>query len=426
MLAAAGHVPVPMDRADVVIVNTCGFIDAAKEESIETLLRVCAAVHAHGSMVAAVGCLVERYRAELARELPEIDLLCGFETQPIVALLDRLGGSKVAAPRPQRPRRPLVSYLKISDGCDRRCTFCAIPLIKGRYEPTAPNHILQLAHAELRRGARELVLVGQDTASYRMPGYGSLQRLLRDLAALKPLWLRVLYLQPESVSAALLEALAAYAVPYVDLPLQHASERVLRAMRRGGNGETYLDLLEQIRRVLPGVAVRSTFITGFPGETEGEFEELSQFVAAAGLAVAGIFPFDPQEGTAAARLPRQVPVELRAERAARLGAAAESASRPFWEGQVGRTLEVLIEHGCHSATGEATGRIAAQAPDVDGVTYVSGAVLRRGQVVPVTVDGVLGFDLTARIADALPSEDSNEDRAVRQRATRASRREGRR
>jgi MiaB/RimO family radical SAM methylthiotransferase len=397
MLTAAGHVLVPVDRAAAVIVNTCGFIDAAKEESIETLLGTCATVHARGAQVIAFGCLVERYRAELARELPEIDVFCGFETQPIVALLHRLGDTSIEAPPAQRARRPLVSYLKISDGCDRRCTFCAIPLIKGRYEAVAPRHILELARSELERGTRELVLVGQDTACYQAPGYGDLERLLSDLAALKPLWLRLLYLQPESVSAALLEALAAYAVPYVDLPLQHASARVLKAMGRQGNGEAYLDLLAQVRRILPSAAVRSTFITGFPGETEREFEELLQFVAEADLAVAGVFPFDPQEGTAAARLPQQLPVDLREERAARLGAAAERAARPFWEGQVGRTLNVLVEHGCGGATGEATGRIATQAPDIDGVTYVSGGTLRRGQVVRVTIDGVLGFDLTGRI-----------------------------
>ena len=391
---------VPIERADAVIVNTCGFIDAAKEESIETLLGTCAAVHARGALVLAVGCLVERYRTELARELPEIDMLCGFETRPVVEFLDRLGDTKPEAPRAQRPQRTVVSYLKISDGCDRRCTYCAIPLIKGRYEPTSPEEILELARAELQRGARELVLVGQDTARYRAPGYGSLERLLGDLAALRPFWLRLLYLQPDSVSAALLEALAAYAVPYVDLPLQHASARLLGAMGRQGGGEAYLDLLGQIRRMVPGVAVRSTFMTGFPGETESEFDDLLQFVADAGLAVAGVFPFDPQEGTAAACLPRQVPADLREERAARLAAAAERAARPFWEGQVGRTLELLVEHGCRDASGEATGRIAAQAPDVDGVTYVSGGAVRRGQVVHVTVDAVLGFDLTARIDGA--------------------------
>jgi ribosomal protein S12 methylthiotransferase len=386
-----------MDRADAVIVNTCGFIDAAKEESIETLLSTCAAVHARGAQVVAYGCLVERYRGELARELPEIDVLCGFETQPILTLLDRLGRAGLEAPPAQRMRRPLVSYLKISDGCDRRCTFCAIPLIKGRYAPVAPRPILELAKAELQRGARELVLVGQDTACYRAPGYGGLARLLSDLAALEPFWLRLLYLQPQSVTAALLEALAAYTVPYVDLPLQHASGRVLKAMGRQGNGEAYLDLLAQVRRVLPGAAIRSTFMTGFPGETESEFEELLQFVAAAGLAVAGVFAFDPQEGTAAAGLPQQVAADVREERAARLSAVAEAAARPFWESQLGRTFEVLVEHGCRGVDSEATGRIAAQAPDVDGVTYVSGGALRRGQVVHATVDGVLGFDLTARV-----------------------------
>jgi ribosomal protein S12 methylthiotransferase len=184
------------------------------------------------------------------------------------------------------------------------------------------------------------------------------------------------------------------------LPLQHASGRVLKAMGRQGHGEAYLDLLAQVRRVLPGAAVRSTFMTGFPGETESEFEELVQFVAEAGLAVASVFAFDPQEGTAAASLPDQVPSDVREHRAARLSAVAEAAARPFWEGRLGSTLEVLVEHGCRDADGEATGRIAAQAPDVDGVTYVSGGALRRGQVVRVTIDGVLGFDLTARIHGA--------------------------
>ena len=224
--------------------------------------------------------------------------------------------------------------MKISDGCDRRCSFCAIPLIKGDYETVAAAEVLRSARAALAAGARELVLVGQDTSRWAQPGWGGVSRLLGELAALEPapLWLRLLYLQPEGIDDGLLEALAAHAVPYVDVPLQHASGAVLRRMRRSGDGAAHLALLDRVRATLPGAAVRSTFITGFPGETDAEFEELVAFVRAADLAVAGVFVYDEQEGTAAAGMPGAVPHELAFERAARLGEVIDSEAARFWSG----------------------------------------------------------------------------------------------
>jgi ribosomal protein S12 methylthiotransferase len=408
-LAAGGHEAVTPPRAELLIVNTCGFIDAAKEESIAALLDVIGLAAETGARVAAHGCLVQRYRDELAEALPEVDVFSGFDLEPLRAALDSLAAAREASPpgseragavvSPARRVRPVHAYVKISDGCDHRCSFCAIPLIKGRYEAVAPDDILAAAGAALTRGARELVLVGQDTARWSYPDYGALPQLLADLRGLGPQWLRLLYLQPENVSESLLEALSGHAVPYVDIPFQHASGRVLGAMRRHGDAETYLGLLERVRDALPGVALRSTFLVGFPGESEVEFGELLDFVAAARPAVGGVFVFDPQEGTAAASMPGRVPGEVADERAARLQEVLDLCAARYWRAAVGTTVDVLVERGVRHAGREAVGRIATQAPDTDGVTYVRGVVCRRGQTVRARVDGVVGFDLTAQASD---------------------------
>lgn len=386
--------------------NTCGFIDAAKEESIEAILDAAEAAHARGARVAAVGCLVERHRDELAIDVPEVDLWCGLDMTPLLAALtetadapailihDTLGERAASAPR---RARPVSAYVKVSDGCDRRCAFCAIPLIKGDYETVRPEQVLRTARVALAAGARELVLVGQDTSRWRHEGWGGIGRLLRELAALEPppAWLRLLYLQPDGVNEELLEALAAYAVPYVDIPLQHASRRVLRRMRRSGDGEAHLALLERIRAVLPGAAVRSTFITGFPGETDRDVEELVAFIRAAGLAVAGVFVYDEQEGTAAAKLSGAVPPELALERAALLGEVIGREANRFWSALAGQAVDVLVERGTATRNGAAVGRIALQAPDVDGRTRLTQTPARRGDMVRAVVRDSLGYDVEA-------------------------------
>ena len=224
-----------------------------------------------------------------------------------------------------------------------------------------------------------------------------MSRLLAELAALDPApsWLRLLYLQPDGITGELLDALAAYAVPYVDVPLQHASGAVLRRMRRSGDGSAHLALLERVRRALPGAAVRSTFITGFPGETDAEFRELVSFVREAGLAVAGVFVYDEQEGTAAAGMRGAVPRELALERAAVLGELIDREAERFWSGLAGREVDVLVERGTSRADGTAVGRIALQAPDVDGRTTLTGVRTRRGDLIRAVVRDSLGYDVEA-------------------------------
>jgi ribosomal protein S12 methylthiotransferase len=406
ILRAAGHEPAAAARADLVIVNTCGFIDAAKEESLAAVFAAAATAHERGAQVAAIGCLVERYRTELTAELPEADLLCGFETDPLVRRLNEFAARRSRAIRAVdgeeggrggrlRQPRPTYAYVKISDGCDRHCSYCAIPLIKGTYEELPPETILAAASAALATGARELVLVGQDTSRYAWPGYGGVGRLLGDLHSLGPAWLRLLYLQPDGVSDELLQALAEYAVPYIDIPLQHASATVLKRMNRRGDGNQYLDLLERLRMALPGVVIRSTFIAGFPGETEADVDELIAFVNAAGLAVAGVFVYDEQEGTSAAAMPGQVPLAVREERAARVAAAVDEAARPFWSNLVGQRVEVLVEGTHRGDDPEVTGRLAIQAPDIDGFTVVRGSRARRRQLVRARIEAVVGYTVFA-------------------------------
>lgn len=385
------------EAAALLIVNTCGFIDAAKEESIDAVLGAVALGQETGARIAVMGCLVSLYEEELKRELPEVDVWATFDEAPLVATLRQCAA---AAPQPQtHPRRgrqrPVHAFIKISDGCDHRCAYCSIPLIKGSYRTEKPEAILAAARRAVRAGAQELVLVGQDTSSWHFPGYGGLARLLADLKALGEPWLRLMYLQPEGVDEALLDALAHYAVPYVDLPLQHASATVLKRMGRWGDGETYMDLLDTIRRALPGVAIRSTFLVGHPGEGQEEFDGLLHFVRAAGLAVAGVFVFDPQVGTAAATWTDRVAPSEAAARAAALAAEIEAAAAPFWSGLVGSELDVLVERGTNRAAGEGIGRIHAQAPDVDGTTTLRGAVCRRGDLVRARIVEVTGWDLHA-------------------------------
>ena len=351
-----------------------------------------------------MGCLVERHRDELAAVVPEVDLWCGLDTAPLLAALAEAGREAgVSVPVPRRPR-PVSAYLKISDGCDRRCSFCAIPLIKGDYEIVEAAEVLRAARARLAAGARELVLVGQDTSRWAQPGWGGVSRLLGELARLEPTpeWLRLLYLQPDGITDELLEALAEHAVPYVDVPLQHASGAVLRRMRRSGDGGAHLDLLARVRAALPGAAIRSTFIAGFPGETDAEFEELEDFVREAGLAVAGVFVYDEQEGTAAAGLSGAVPKELAFARAARLGELIAREAESFWGGLVGRRVDVLVERGTSRSGATAVGRIALQAPDVDGRTTLTGARARRGAIVGAVVRDTLGYDVEAVAATGGP------------------------
>ena len=424
-LAAAGAaVVVDPDEATHIVINTCGFIQDAKEESIGAILDACTRYPEKTILV--TGCLVERYPEELQRGIPEVagwfgllegpggaDLLSGLGLRPPASRRDALAPQRQIpahrreTPAPQGGPAPLYrapyAYLKISDGCDEPCTFCAIPNIKGAYRSLGRDEILREADALLAEGAKELVLVGQDTAVWRSDGL-DLTGLIDLLAADERVRrIRVMYLQPEHVTGAFLEYMAGQPrlCRYLDVPFQHSDPEVLRRMGRWGDGQVYLDLLERARRLMPDVAVRSTFIVGFPGESDRQFEHLLRFVDGAGFDYAGGFVYSPEEGTKAAALRPRVGRAVALRRLNRLNSLLMERAESRHQQMVGSRVEVMIDSFEEEDEGEtviAVGRTAGQAPEVDGMTYIEGGLpggAAVGDIVTVTVNAALGYDLVA-------------------------------
>ena len=400
------------DDADVVIVNTCSFIEAARRESVDAVLDELAA-RRDGQKVLVSGCLVERYGKELAAELPEAD---GFMSLGSYARATEVVGAAVAGVRQlcfdagkvpiDLDARPApvgpTAFVKISEGCDRVCTFCAIPAIRGAHR----SRTIEAVDGEVRwlaaRGVKEVVLVAQDMSLYGRDTYGAwmLPGLLRRLGEVDGLlWLRMLYQFPRYVNDALLDAVAdsAPAVPYFDLSLQHASGKLVRKMKRWGDGEKFLSLIGRIRDRFPEAALRSAFIVGFPGETEADAAELSAFLHEARLDWAGFFPYSKEEGTAAASFTRgTVPSSVVAERVEVLDATQAAIAEAKRELLVGSDVDVLVE----SRDGVLLrGRTWREAPEVDAQVVVRGARSARvGDVVTARVVGTDGLDLTAKVA----------------------------
>ena len=411
--ARVSFVDDPADATHIVI-NTCGFIQDAKEESIGAILDACASYP--GKAVLAVGCLVERYREELSAGIPEVKgwlgLLEGREATELLALLGSTG-LPCARPtsNPERDdnetglrateRERSFAYLKISDGCDEPCTFCAIPGIKGGYHSFAVEDIVREAQACLADGVRELVLVGQDTSLWS-GNDTDLAGLIDLLAADERVRrIRLMYLQPDHVTDAFLEYMASQPklCRYLDVPFQHANAEVLRRMGRGGEGSAYLELLERARRLMPDVSLRSAFIVGFPGEDEGQFEELLGFVETAEFDYAGGFVYSPEEGTIAADLKPQVRRGVARDRLNRLNAALAYCAEQKHQALVGSRVAVMIDSLDPEDVEEgvaAVGRTEGQAPEVDGVTYIEGrlpAGVGAGDIVVVSITAAAGYDL---------------------------------
>lgn len=408
-LAAAGVVVVEsVEDATHVLVNTCGFIREAKEESIGAILDACSGHR--DRTVLAMGCLVERYRSELMAGIPEVAGWFGIAGGPdepsLIRMLagDASSGARAPAGRiavPTRRLRGSWAYLKISDGCDEPCAFCAIPSIKGPYHSLAAAEILTEAQTCLAEGVRELVLVGQDSTRWTD---GSLDLLgLIDLLAAdeRVSRLRVMYLQPERVTESLLRGMAARPglCRYLDVPFQHSHPTILARMARWGDGTVYLEMLERARRLMPDVTVRSSFIVGYPGETEEHFEHLLDFVKHAGFDYAGGFVYSPEEGTAAEKLRPRVRRSMALDRLNRLNGLLQAGAEEKHQAFVGTETEVMIDSLDPEDTGEgvvAVGRTAGQAPEVDGVTYIEGGIPRGsvvGDMVRVTVSAAVGYDL---------------------------------
>ena len=371
------------ETADVVVVNTCAFIEAAREESIEAALAL-ADARRPGARLVVTGCMAERYGSELAAALPEADLVAGFG---VPVTLGRTSGvpelDLLNLPRP--PASAPWAYVKIAEGCDRTCGFCAIPSFRGKQRSRSMASIL----AEVDDlGVQEVVLVAQDLASYGKDAgeRGAIVALVRAVAA-RVAWTRLLYLYPSDLSDELVDVIGVTGVPYFDLSLQHVSRPLLRRMRRWGDGERFLRRIEEIRRRHPDAAFRSSFIVGYPGETEADHDQLLGFVEAADLDWAGFFAFSKEEGTFAAGLDGEVARPLVDERLRELTEAQDAITAAKRDALVGRRVEVLVD-----APG--VGRSHREAPEIDGIVSIP-ETLAVGTFATVTVTGAAGPDLEA-------------------------------
>lgn len=408
LLTAAGYeITNQPKEAEILIVNTCGFIESAKQESINAILEM--AQYKQGgkcTRLVVTGCLSERYRDELKQAMPEIDLMLGvreYETLP------RLLGGKSDAPHcgPKSARvltTPRYSaYLRIADGCNNRCTYCAIPLIRGNLVSEPLDELVDEAKRLADNGVTELTLIAQDTSGYGMDRYGKpmLSELLTQLERIDSLrWLRVLYTYPDTVTPELIDRFRAGGkiVPYLDMPLQHTEDEILRRMHRRGDQTHIRQVLDYVAKVAPEFILRTTLMVGFPGEIEAHFTAMVRFIQDHPFDRIGAFAFSPEEGTAAANLPAQVPEEVKQERLARLMAAQQPISRARNEKRVGQLVDVLVEG---TKDGNAFGRSYAEAPDVDGKIYLEHADhLIAGQYVPVRLIRAEEYDMIGELVSA--------------------------
>ncbi len=394
-----------MGTADLALINTCGFIDPAKEESVDTILKVTNQKEfgrLRGVMVA--GCLVERYREDLERDIPEVDrwLSFGDYTHVVESARELMDLPQVRELPPQRvlltPRA--YAYLKVSEGCDQKCTFCAIPGIRGRLVSRTIEANVEDARKLAAQGVGEVNLVSQDTTAYGRDIYGKprLKELLQELTKIDgPRWWRILYLYPSILRDDLLEEMASNdrIAKYIDMPLQHVSDHMLRTMRRGINGKRQRILLESIRRILPTAVIRTTLISGFPGETNADHQELLEFVRDGWFDRLGIFTFSREEGTPSFDMADQVPAALAEERRGELMQAQQAVHLRRNEARVGEELDVLIEDHV-PLTKQATGRTEHDAPEVDGTVRLKGVEhARPGAVIRARITAADGYDLEA-------------------------------
>ena len=426
-----GHTLTPNPaEADVLVVNTCAFIDSAKEESVNTILEL-AEYKKTGACkrLVVTGCLGERYRDELKAQIPEIDAVLGTGDVPeIVGAIEgrRRGVIRLTLvndsrlPTPDSRVLPTYlydadtprvfatprhfAYVKVAEGCDYKCSFCIIPTLRGHYRSRPIDTIVREARALAARGVREIILISQDTTFYgRDAGHGAaLPRLLRELNQVEGLdWIRLLYLYPTTITDDILDAMAECekVCKYVDLPLQHASNDVLRRMKRPGTGRSYERLLSNIRARVPGVSLRTTLIVGFPGETGAEFEELCQFIRNVEFDHLGVFTYSHEEGTTAYDLADDVPAAVKTRRRNRLMAEQKKIVARAQRRRVGATVQVMVDGPSPEHELVWRGRLAGQAPDIDPVVYFTEAdpeALRPGTLLEARIVGSRGYDLLAR------------------------------
>jgi len=409
-------------RADAILINTCSFIEPARQETLDTI-EECLRFKQQGGVRAVVvtGCMATSHRPLLEERFPEVDAFLDLNSEAAVAetlsrLLPRKGAGKrrVARTRSTPGARllltpPHTAYLRIADGCSRACSFCTIPQIRGSYRSRLMEEVIAEAEALAAAGVKELNLIAQDSTSYglNLGNRGLLPELLGQLAALGGIrWIRILYAYPTEVSTELLEVMARQekVVPYLDLPLQHASPAVLKAMRRPHRPEHLEGLIERVRAAVPDISLRTAFIVGFPGESEEDFQRLLDFCAAMQFDHVGLFIYSPEEDTDAARLPAPVPIEVQHERYARLSETVQSISERKVAARVGSTTEVIMDAPSDVFPDFQRGRHRGQAPDIDGVVYVPRAMSSPGQMLLCRLTASQGYDLFAEKVAVLQGE----------------------
>jgi ribosomal protein S12 methylthiotransferase len=416
--------------ADTVVVNTCGFIDSAKKESIEAILEA-ARLKTEGKAkrLVVAGCLVERYRDELKAEMPEVDAFLGTsQINDILTVCDPkmntrslpvipLGNSSATYLYDESTPRVLATpshyaFIKIAEGCDRPCAFCFIPQMRGHFRSRRFGSIVAEAHQLAEEGVKELILVAQDSSRYGedLGKQDALAHLLRELSHTDGIeWVRVMYTYPTHISDEFLNVLAQEpkAVKYLDMPLQHASQNVLKLMKRGGNRSSLERLIERVRKQVPGIAVRTTFITGFPGETEADFAELMTFVKNVEFDRVGVFTYSDEEGTPAFGLPNKVDPKTAKRRRDQLMKAQSKIARRKHNALIGETVRVMFEGESNETDLLWQGRMETQAPDIDGCVLINdapqGFAPAGGELVNVLITEAQEYDLVGRIVSGSSS-----------------------
>src|SRR5487761_2116484 len=420
-LVAGGHelTPHPSD-ADVIEVNTCSFIDPAKQESVDTILEMAEYKKTgRAQRLIVAGCLVERYRGDIQKNMPEVDAVIGTnELERITALCE--GVTPAENPfdaylyhdlTPRVLTTPKhFAYIKIAEGCDHPCTFCVIPQYRGKFRSRRFESVISEATRLFSQGVREINLIGQDTTCYgedfgMKDGLATLLARLAQIETPQPKWVRFLYCYPNKVTQKLLDTIAEHAalVKYIDMPLQHASAPVLKRMKRGASGDIFLKLIERIRRTIPGVAIRTSFIAGFPGETDADFEELCQFVKAAQFDRLGVFSYSDEDTSASFHLDGKVDAKTIYNRKRRLMSIQKKISRKRNRALVGKELRVLVEGPSADSDLVWQARLSTQAPEIDGVCYISDPgeqPLKAGEFRTLRVTEAHDYDLTGTLVDA--------------------------
>jgi len=385
-------------NAELILINTCGFIESAKEESINTILSLVDKSPTDKRFVV-FGCLVQRYKHELHKAMPEVDIMMDFYDLDDIEKVLGLRYQDTDESNYYQTENGSWEYLQISDGCDRKCSFCAIPNIKGRYRSVELGKLIDEAELLVGGGARELTLVGQDTSSYGkdLSGNKDLSGLLDELMMIDELrWIRIMYQQIESLSSKVLGKMANNSMicTYLDLPFQHSSNKILSSMNRFGEGSVFLNAIERVRKEIDKITIRTSVIVGYPGESESDFQELKTFIEKLKPDYLGVFEYSSEEGTKAALMPAHTSAAVKQGRANRLREIADRIGTAKKMDLVGETKKAIVDSWIEGD--RYLGRLESQAPEIDGETeIISLKKMKPGEIVDVAIDGTQGYDVIA-------------------------------